>query len=361
VASYRTSPLAAEAPGVAETVSRWSGQTMGGRVPAFMGLAQRTGGVYFENPPSLLEGLRQTGLDYTATLDRVQAVVMQDGISESGEPVEIPTYIDIPDRRVVTMRFDDGRLVPVNPTLSPKYHLEQPREALAWGQEIIDQGEGALVALGAYGKPLGSKLYAAFALEGIKVGGEDPVGLFLTIITGVDGYTARSARLAPVRFACTNETPLYFGKRAPAPSFSMRHTSGMADRVAEARQALDLAVAYREEFAVQAERALAVKMNENKAITYWRQVFGVPAQASEWKPRQATIAQPREDELVALLGGDTCQAGRGTAWAAFNALTEYVDHGNIKDAEKLATRQLRILEGATDEIKQRAWDLALAN
>lgn len=369
MASYRKSTLAATAPGIAETITRWSGQTMGGRVPAFMALAQRTGGTYLQREGMTIEeGLRETGLDFEVRLERTFAHVNQDGIDEAGQPVTITTPIEVPDYRTTTMHFNNGKAPqPITPWVSPKYQAVQNTEAAAVGQAIISEGFGSLVALGAWGRPVGAKTYMAFALDGMVVGGEDPVGLFLTVTNAHDGMGGLSFRLAPIVFGCTNESPLYFGSKAQrvGPVFTRRHTTNvLREANIYAAQALDLAATYRETFVEETEKALAVKVSENQAITYWRQVFGVPAEASDWKPRVAKAAQDREDVLTGLLAGPTCQAGRGTAWAAFNAVTEYMDHFSpargADDAAQLAARQRRIVEGATDEAKQRAWNLALA-
>lgn len=362
MASYRTSPLATEAPGTAETITRWAGQTMGGRVPAFMGLAQRTGGVYLEAQDGehlkATDALRQTDLDFEVRLERVQAVISQDGMNASGEPETVTSAYDIPDYRATVLHYNDGRPpVPVTPWVSPNYQPVQNTEAMAVGDALTG---GQLVALGAYGRPVGAKVYAAYALEGITVGGGDPHGLFLTVTTAHDGMGGLSFRLAPVRFSCTNESPLYFGKskkNSVGPVFTRRHTANvLRDAALYAEQALELADTYRERYAIEAAKALEVKANENQAIVYWRQVFGVKADETP-KPAQQT----REDRLVELLNGETCAFGRGTAYAAFQAVTEYLDHeAPVRGADAVAARQRRIVEGLLDEPKQRAWNLALA-
>jgi hypothetical protein len=369
MSTYRHSTLAAEAPNAVETITRWRGQTMGGRVPAFMALAQRTGGLFLDmeqEPRSLPDAMHAVGLDFEVRLEKVFAHVAQEGVSEDGTISTQYVPVEIPDRRVATMHYNDGRQpVPINPTLRPSYEVVQNTEALAAGQEIISEGAGRLVALGAYGDPVGSKVYAGFTLDGFTVGGGDPHGLALTITTGHDGYSGLSFRLAPLRFACTNESPLYFGrKHSITPAFTRRHTKNVMNEAAvQAKAALELAEIYREVYVGEAEKALAHKVTENQAITYWRQVFQVPADASDWKPRQATVAQEREDTLVGLLGGDTCDFGRGTAYAAFQAVTEYMDWlapvRGADDAAQAANRQRRVVEGTLDDMKQRAWDLAV--
>lgn len=370
MSSYRKSPLAIEAPNAVETITRWSGQTMGGRVPAFMALAQRTGGLYYENPPSLAEGLRATGLDAEVRLERTFAHVDQSAYDpETGEEVTVTAPIDMPDYRTTVLHYNDGRQpVPVTPWVSPKYQVVQTTEALAAGQQIIQEGWGLLAALGAWGKPLGSKVYATFALDGMLVGGGDPHGLFLTITTSHDGMGCLGFRLVPMRFACTNEEPMYFGpkSRRVTPAFTRRHTKNVLREAAtQAREALELSAEYREVFTAEAEKALAIKVTENEAITYWRQVFGVPTDASDWSPRQARVAQDREDQLVSILNSEECDFGRRTAYGSFQAVTSYLDHfrpvRGQGEAAQTIRRQESIVTGELDKTKQHAWELALAN
>lgn len=367
MSSYRTSTLSATAPGQVETIEKYAGNFMGGgRIPAFMGLAKRTGGVYLENPPSIAEGIKATGLDFEVRLERVQALVAQEGMSPEGEPVTMHTAIDVPDYRCTTMHYNDGRQpVPISPWVTSGYQPVQNTEALAVGQEIIAEGFGSLAAIGAWGKPLGSKVYAAFALDGMLVGGQDPVGLFLTVTTAHDGNGGLSFRLAPVRFSCTNETPLYFGRRSQARGnrvFTRKHTKNvMTDAALYAQEALELSSVYRETFVAEAEKALDIRVSENKAITYWREVFKVPADPADWAPRITRRAQEREDALVSLLNGPTCEFGRGTAWGAFNAATEYMQHlAPVRGRDEAAARQRRLVEGQLDMPTQRAWNLAMA-
>lgn len=370
MSSYRNSDLPTDAPaaGTVETITQWSGHTMGGRVPAFMGLAQRTGGVYLENPPSVQDALKATGLDFEVRLETVEAVVTESapGMSETGELVEVQVEkrLAIPRYRATVAHFHDGRdPVAITPWVSPRYTPVQNTDALQWGQNIVDGGAGSLVALGAYGDPVGSKTYAAFDLGDFTVGGKrggDAHKLYLTVTNAHDGSGGLTARVAPIRLACTNETPIYFGKGTRNPRFTMKHTAGVGGRVAEARQALEMAREYTDTLVDAMGSLLDVQMTENEFIAYTRQVFGVKGQPSDWSKRAATVNQAREDVLTGILASPTCDYGRGTAYGAFQAVAEYADHfSGVRgsDDEKVARRQERLMEGSQDVMRQRAWDL----
>lgn len=317
--NYRTSPLADIAPAAPEVIGKWKGQTMGGRVPAFLGLAQRTGGVYFENPPTVAEGIKGTGLDFEVRLERVQALVAQTGIEVvDGEPREVTTHVavDSPRFRASVGHYNDGRQPVVFSTWqSPRYQPIQTADALAWGDALSD---GKLVALGAYGDPVGSKVYAAYDLGGFAVGGKDEHELFLTITTTHDGTGAMTARAVPIRLACTNQTDFYFGRGSASPTIKIRHTVNAQDALAQATEAVEASRAYLGIYRTNMEALLKVKHSENDFIAWTRELYGV-----EDTPKGA--AQVREDALVELLHSDTNAFGRGRAYASLQALTEYVD------------------------------------
>jgi hypothetical protein len=351
--TYRTSPLDTEAPGRPEVISKWAGQTMGGRVPAFMGLAQRTGGVYYENPPSLAAGIRGTDLDFEVRLERMQAVVNQTAFDpETGTEIPIFTNVDVPRFRAAVGHYNDGRTPVVFSTWqSPRYQPIQTADALGWGDALSD---GKLAAIGAYGDPVGSKVYAAYDLTGFQVGGKDDHEVFLTITTTHDGTGSMTARVVPIRLACTNETSFYFGKGAGNPSIKVRHTVSAQDAMAQATAVVERSREYLGIYQVKAEQLLKVKQSENDFIAWTRELFGVDTTDGK-TPKGA--AQVREDALVELWHSDTNDFGRGRAYAGLQTVVEYADHfAPVRGADPVAARQDRLVLGRMDELKDRAFD-----
>lgn len=129
-------------------------------------------------------------------------------------------------------------------------------------------------------------------------------------------------------------------------------------RVQEAREALQLAWDYRDAYAEEAERLLAEPMTEHETVIYWRQVFGVDAVPNNWTPRVKALSERREDRLTSVLASPTCDFGRGTAYAAFQAVTEYADHYS-RGKDEAAPRPERVMTGSLDRLKVRAHTLAL--
>lgn len=117
-----------------------------------------------------------------------------------------------------------------------------------------------------------------------------------------------------------------------------------------------------EKWIADARRTIDAKLTRERAIQLWRKLFKLEGDHEEW----STQAKNREAKLIELWSADTQQVTfPGTAWAFFNATTEYLDHhatvrfGNGTKEQALARR---VVEGdsATEAIKTRAWEMALA-
>jgi phage/plasmid-like protein (TIGR03299 family) len=375
VANYRANPLSGDYQnGVAETIPAHRGKTVGDnfasivggirtgqdRVPAFMGLAEATGGVYVENPTGgITSALQQVGLDFEVRKEPGLNVPIQLPTVVDGEPTIETRTLTMP-RWYATVAYphDGGDPFPIAP-VGEIYKPVQNTEALAFGDNIVDQG-GSLVALGAYGAPIGAKTYAAFQLaEGMTVGGEDVHDLYLTVTNAHDRTGGLTCLVAPIRLDCTNQTYAVFGKRGGNPRFTIRHTTNARGRVIEARTALSLAFAYTDIYTAEAEKLLAVPMPKDQFLIYSREVFRTKAEEDQTKMAQTLLAR-RDEQLLAILAAETCEFGRGTAYAGYQALIEYSDFYGPARGNATFSRMVRIMEGQTERFKTRAWDVAAA-
>jgi hypothetical protein len=332
-----------------------------GRVPAFLGLAEKTGGRYIEKPPTVAEGLRQTGLDFIVKHEPLRTRYTETGIAvgddDSLEEVETEAgQLDLPDWRVtVAYPKDGGQPFAIAPT-SKSYAIVQNDEALAMGDEI---SEGRLVALGAYGKPVGARVYAAYELgDGFEIAG-DPYRSYLTIGTTHDRSGGTWGLMAPIRIGCTNQTTATFGRANPR--FVVRHTGNPKANVEEARRILGLTHNYVEATKTSLEGLLSIKMTRKDFVAYTRELFKFDAETT--KPRALAMGRTREEKLLEILGSETCAFGEGTAYQGFQAATEYLDWAMpVRGGDDKATaRAARVLDGgAIDDAKTRAYEMAAA-
>lgn len=108
-------------------------------------------------------------------------------------------------------------------------------------------------------------------------------------------------------------------------SVSIRHTRNAAAAVEQARQALGLTWRYVEEFEAQAERMINETITDAAFERLMGEVFGTS------DPESSTRAKNAEAQRVATLrhlwhDAETVSPIRGTAWGAYQVVTEYIDH-----------------------------------
>jgi Domain of unknown function (DUF932) len=338
-----------------------------GRVPAFLGLAERTGGVYLErtgeNPPSVAEALKRTGLDFEVRLEPLsfqptaEAPVVGDDGELSTERVPSGDRVTMPPRWVGAVAYPkDGGTPWGIAAHSPKYTCIQNDDALAMGDALSG---GRLVALGAWADR--ARVYAAWELgEGVTIGGGDPYRNFVTIVTTHDG-NGTYGLLAPIRLGCTNQTGATFGRKA-TPRFSIRHVGEARFKLEEASRILGLSRTYIAALQEESETLLAKPMSKDQFVAYTKIVWGVKAEEDLTK-QSAKLVEARTEDLLAILAGDSCAFGEGTAYAGYNAVTEYLDfYGKVRGGDDAAAirRQERIMNGELDAAKTKAFAIAAA-
>lgn len=196
--------------------------------------------------------------------------------------------------------------------------------------------------------------------ETMKIGGVDPIGLNIAALNSHDGRSAFRFIVTPVRIVCAN-TQAAALKGAKA-SFSARHTRNIRQVVSQAREALDMTFAYQEEFEAEAERMIQTTMTNKQFEDMVGKLWGTTDEESTTKT--STRARNRFETLHGLFTDSyTNKEIRGTAWAGYQAITEYVDHfapvfargGDVLDA-----RAARALSTDADNLKRRAFKLVNA-
>jgi phage/plasmid-like protein (TIGR03299 family) len=193
--------------------------------------------------------------------------------------------------------------------------------------------------------------------ESMAVGGSDAVDLNIAAFNSHDGSAAFRIVVTPVRVVCANTQAAAL--RRNKGSFSIRHTRNAKAAVAAARDALGLTFKYVEEFQTEAERLIDTTLTDGQFDDLIEATFGpLDPDASE-RTKQADAE--RYDTLSFLFHeAETQQGIRGTAWAAYQAVAEYVDHYAPVRAKREAAvaRATRLL--TSDEptkTKRLAWSL----
>ena len=162
-----------------------------------------------------------------------------------------------------------------------------------------------------------------------------------------DGSSAFRFLVTPVRIVCANTQSAAIGSAKA--SFAIRHTGGAATAIQEARNALKLSWRYVEAFEAEAAKLYAQAMDTEQVRNFANALLEVESAGSDATGRHR---RERANGIVRLWSSSPTVAPiAGTRWAAYQAVTEYLDHhvpvrGARTPGDASATRALRSITTA---------------
>lgn len=315
----------------------------GNRLPAFIGIAQVTGMVA-RDEMTVSEAITAAGLDFTVTRHEGQANVPLPG----GGTLALPqdgywsTVRNNPDGSHAFLGMVKGR-----------YQTIQNSDAFAFGQHLIDEYGANVAAAASFGKPLGTRTFLALALtETLNVAGQDPHDLYLLIGNSHDGSTGLTAAIVPIRRASMGEVVT---NMAHAPQrWTLRHSGDIAGKFAEAVHTMQMVKQWIATYQRMTYNLLGTHMTVSEFEDFARRLLPTPRNAGK---RSAETWANRRRVLVDLFeNAPTNSFGRGTRYAAFCAVNEYVDHfAATRGGDPTQVRYARNLGGQAVRFKERAW------
>jgi|SRR6478752_4535910 len=167
----------------------------------------------------------------------------------------------------------------------------------------------------------GTQVFMSGALEKTLVidekGANDRIDMYFMLYTSHDGSSNLVGAMTPTRVVCANT--LSVAKDDMKPVIKIRHTKNYADRVEDAKAALNLQVKYIEQFSETANDLFEVSLNDNEFDEIIKLAYGEPDPDSK---ASVTRWENKRDDLFGLWRGKTQENIAGTAWAAFNAISE---------------------------------------
>ena len=208
-----------------------------------------------------------------------------------------------------------------------RYKVLQNEDLFSFGDNILDGGGRWETAGSIKG---GRVVFGSIALkDSITLdpnGRADKIDNYLLINTSHDGSVAIQASITPVRVVCANTLNLALsavnGKKASKQSFKIRHTQTAEGKIAVARETLGLAHKYIDEFSTIANAMIEKEITQKQ----FEDIIAVAYPAPE---KDAKGSFKKHDTKIDLLHdiyvGQFNDTIAGTAWGAFNALTERLD------------------------------------
>ena len=245
------------------------------------------------------------------------------------EDMTIPSHLtsDKTYQYVVRTNPTDNTQTDVLGVVGERYHVLQNEDLFSFGDNILDGG-GRWETAGAIKG--GRVVFGSLALERETVldpsGVADKVKTYLLINTSHDGSIAIQASITPVRVVCANTLNLALGSRKKKngikQSFKIRHTQTANGKVQIARETLGLANAYMDEFDFMAKAMIEKQVNAKQFNDIILAAYPKPEKDSKGAVKKW---ENKVDIINDIYTGEFNGMIAGSAWGAFNALTERLD------------------------------------
>jgi phage/plasmid-like protein (TIGR03299 family) len=208
-----------------------------------------------------------------------------------------------------------------------RYVPLQNEDLFTFGDAILDGG-GRWETAGSLKN--GRVVFGSLALERETVldpnGVADVVKTYLLVNTSHDGSVAIQASVTPVRVVCANTLAVALQrtrkKNGVKQSFKIRHTQSADGKVQQAREALQVANAYMDEFSLMAKTMIE---KEITAQQFNDIVLAAYPKPDETKKGALTKWENKIDVINDIYTGEFNGMIAGSAWGAWNAMTERLD------------------------------------
>ena len=208
-----------------------------------------------------------------------------------------------------------------------RYTPLQNEDLFSFGDNLLDGG-GRWETAGSIkgGRVVFGSIALANSITLDPNGIADKIDNYLLINTSHDGSIAIQASITPVRVVCANTLNLalssFKGRKASKQTFKIRHTQTAEGKIAVAREALGLANSYIDEFSELANKLIQTEITKAQFDKIVALAYPAPEKDSKgsFKKHDSKI-----DLLNDIYVGQYNNTISGTAWGAYNALTERLD------------------------------------
>jgi phage/plasmid-like protein (TIGR03299 family) len=230
--------------------------------------------------------------------------------------------------RYAVRRTSDGKLLG---DVGPRFTLLQNKDAFRWFEPFVEAGEALLHTAGSLKG--GSRVWVLAKLnrDPLRIAPGDDVDKFVLLSHAHDGSLAVRVGFTPIRVVCQNTLAQAHGSDASR-LIRVRHTKGLHESLEDIRTVMNLANQEFEATAEQYRRLVRKEINQTDLERYVKVVFKAP---EDQKPTTRVFNQLQEVYRLFEQGrGNALPGVRGTLWAGYNAVTEFLSYQRGPDADR---------------------------
>lgn len=248
-------------------------------------------------------------------------------------------------------RKTDGRTLGV---VGPRYTPFQNKDVFQWFAPWLDAKEASLSTAGSLRQ--GSRIWvlAKINRDPLVIAAGDEVQKYLLLSSGHDGSLAVRAGFCPIRVVCANTLAMAHGSDASR-LIRLKHSRSVLENLAAVRETISIANERFEATAEQYRRLVKKTICQADVQKYVHRVLEIEDE-SKASTRIKNIAQAMID-LAETGKGNNLPPVRGTLWASFNGITQYLAYNRGTSQE---SRLDSLWYGSSAALNKKALDVALA-
>jgi len=294
-------------------------------------------GTKLNNPATSKEAIQASGLDYE---------VIQEPVKYNGKEVEGKFFN-------INKETDDVLAI-----VGGRYEVVQNIRAFDFFDDVVGTKEAMYHTAGALGK--GERIWLLAKLpSNILIKKDDVVEKYLCLTNSHDGTSALRVFFTPIRVICQNTLSVAIQKKSNC--ISIRHTENLGDRVKEARKILGLSLDFYNEVEFDFKAMADTRINGLDRNNLLETLLDINKNDDT---AVSTRKQNIMNQMINLSDNGKGNAPyRGSAWAIYNGIAEYVDHyATVSGYKTDPTRRTQnILFGRGANMKERAFELVMAH
>lgn len=207
--------------------------------------------------------------------------------------------------------------------VTKRYEVLQNEDAFAFFDPIVGPDAAVFETAGALRD--GERAWVLAKLPGeIRVTDDDIVNKYLLLSNSHDGRHSVAARFTPIRVVCQNTLTMAL---TMGPTVRVAHTQSLHERLRQAEKLLGIIGLRFGELEATFREMLRVDMNRARLTEYLEAIFRDSADPDDEKAWERVLTDRAWAAHFFEHGrGNIAPGVVSTLWAAYNGVTEYVDH-----------------------------------
>lgn len=212
---------------------------------------------------------------------------------------------------------------PVLGIVGKDYTPLQNSEAFSFFDPIVGQNAAIYHTAGVLGD--GERIWLLAKLPSqIVVVGDDVADKYLLLSNSHDGRSAVQVKFTPIRVVCQNTLMLAL---SDGPTIRIAHTRNMQERLKQADRLLGMVDQGFADLASAFQAMCKLTLDSSRLNEYLADVFPSPQDPENWKALKRIEEHRFWSRYFFEHGkGNDRPGARGTLWAAYNGITELIDH-----------------------------------